>query len=266
MSMHGNHYHPSSFPDISLLLAIPFLSGICLYLLAVILSNRAYKSWPKHRTFFWIAGIVSAMLAVVGPLADRAHNDFSAHMVGHLLLGMLAPLCIALSAPVTLFLRSIPVKAARCLTSVLKSRICNLYRDPIIASVLNIGGLWVLYTTNLYEAMHESILLHILIHFHVFVAGYLFTIAIIYVDLTPHRTSYLYRSIVLVIALAAHGILSKYIYINPPAGTSAITAQVGAMIMYYGGDFIDMMIIFILCLQWYKATSPKELKPSEMYS
>lgn len=60
--------------------------------------------------------------------------------------------------------------------------------------------------------MHESLFLYVFIHIHVFLAGYLFTVSLAYVEPIPHRTSFLYRSSILVLALAAHGILSKYIY------------------------------------------------------
>ena len=66
--------------------------------------------------------------------------------------------------------------------------------------------------------MHQSIFLHLFIHLHVFIAGYLFTMSMIYIDPARYRCSYIYRSIVLIIALAGHGILSKYIYAYPPIG------------------------------------------------
>ncbi len=104
--------------------------------------------------------------------------------------------------------------------------------------------------------MHQNILLHLFIHLHVFIAGYLFTISIIYIDPAPHRYSYRYRAIVLIIALAGHGILSKYIYAYPPTGVVTTQAEIGGMLMYYGGDLIDIILIFIFCLQWFRASRP----------
>ena len=66
-----------------------------------------------------------------------------------------------------------------------------------------------------------------------------------------------YDVIFLIIALAGHGILAKYVYANPPTGVPIGEAEQGSMLMYYGGDFVDAMIIFILCLQWYKAARPR---------
>ena len=198
-----------------ILLAIPFIVGLVLYLLAVVISNRKHKQWPVSRTILWVIGVSCALGAVSGPVAQRAHMEFSFHMLGHLLIGMLAPLLMGLAAPVTLTLRTLPVTLARKLSNILKSRIMRIASDPIVAVFLNIGGLWVLYTTRLYESMHHYILLYLFIHIHVFLAGYLFTISMIYIDPAPHRTGFIYRGIVLILALSGHGILSKYIYANP---------------------------------------------------
>ncbi|MDQ0256056.1 putative membrane protein [Evansella vedderi] len=228
-----------------------------LYIIAILLSNRKYRKWPTYRTVYWMMGVFAAIVAVAGPLAVKAHVYFTAHMLAHLFLGMLAPLLLALGAPVTLFLRTINVKRARRITKLLKRKPIRIVTDPIVASTLNIGGLWLLYTTSLYTVMHEHILIHILVHVHLFLAGYLFTISMIYIDPAAHRTSYLYRSVVFILALAGHGILSKYIYVNPPEGVTEEQGEIGAMIMYYGGDLVDIIIIFMLCLQWYRETRPR---------
>jgi len=232
--------------------------AIILYLFAVRSTNQHYKIWPYYRTLLWILGVFSAQAALIGPIASQAHHNFGAHMVGHLLLGMLAPLLMVLSAPVTLILRCLPISKGRRLSKILKSRLVKFIGDPFVASVLNIGGLWLLYTTELYSSMHHHVFLHLLIHIHVFLAGYLFTASMIYIDLISHRRSYLYRGIVLVIALSGHGILSKYIYATPPVGVPSVQAEQGGMLMYYGGDAIDLVLIFIFWLQWYKANRPRE--------
>ncbi|MDY8164062.1 cytochrome c oxidase assembly protein [Bacillus thuringiensis] len=254
--MKNNHLHLENGNFLEFLLLLLIVIIVMIYIIATVLSNRHHKRWPLHRTVFWILGTVCVATAVIGPLANRAHIDFIAHMLGHLLLGMLAPIFMVLAAPTTLFLRTLNVKTARHLSSVLKSWPIRTFSNPIVATFLNLGGLWILYTTNLYSAMHQNILLHLFIHLHVFIAGYLFTISIIYIDPAPHRYSYRYRAIVLIIALAGHGILSKYIYAYPPTGVVTAQAEIGGMLMYYGGDLIDIILIFIFCLQWFRASRP----------
>jgi putative membrane protein len=178
-------------------------------------------------------------------------------MVGHLLLGMMAPFLLVLSAPITLMLQTLPVIKARHVSRFLRSRLIHFISSPIVTAILNIGGLWVLYTTSLYDAMHSSFSLFLLVHVHIFIAGYLFTAAMVYIDPAPNRFSFRHRAAVLILSLAGHGILSKWIFVNPPIGVPAAQAELGGMIMYYGGDAIELMVVFILCLQWYKAARPR---------
>lgn len=208
---------------------------------------------PIYRYLCWILGVFCVTITIIGPIAHRAHSDFTFHMIGHLLLGMLAPLLLVLSAPITLLLRTIRVNTARQVSRFLKTNYIRWITEPVVASLLNVGGLWLLYTTDLYRMMHHHLFLHILVHVHVFLAGYVFTASMIYIDPTPHRTSFVYRSTVYVLALAAHEILSKYIYAHPPNGVPSLQAEMGGMWMYYGGDLIDVMIIVVMFYQWYQS-------------
>ncbi|WP_010531506.1 cytochrome c oxidase assembly protein [Lentibacillus jeotgali] len=252
-----NHYH--YLPVFAeWVLAFPFLAALIVYTGALFISRRKGRKWPVFRTFLWLTGIVLCLISVAGPLARLAHADFRIHMVGHLSLGMLGPLLLTLGAPVKLLLRSLSVHQAKRLTRILRSWLLGFLSNPAVTATLNIGGLWVLYTTDLFTIMHESPLLHIFVHLHIFLAGYLFTVSLIYVEPIPHRTSYLYRSTILVLALAAHGILSKHIYAWPPEGVPKVEAEVGGMLMYYGGDAVDLIMIIILCCHWYHDTKPRE--------
>ncbi|MEC0258710.1 cytochrome c oxidase assembly protein [Paenibacillus lautus] len=230
---------------------------ILLYIIAAAVSNRNYRMWPIHRYVCWVAGMLCMVLPLIGPLARLAPANFTIHMLGHLLLGMLGPLLIAFSAPMTLLLRSTPVPIARQITRLLKSKPAQIIVHPAVATLLNIGGLWILYTTGLFMAMHHNLLLQIFVHIHVFAAGYLFTVSLIYVDVAPHRRSFQARAIILMIAIAGHGILSKYLYAHPPDGVSSEQAQLGGMLMYYGGDAVDLILVFWLCMQWYRSASPR---------
>ncbi|NWQ44638.1 cytochrome c oxidase assembly protein [Bacillus sp. EB106-08-02-XG196] len=255
--MENNHVHHASGSSFELLLALPFVLVVLFYILLALVSNRRHKRWPFFRYLYWILGVLSASVALMGPIANLAHENFMAHMVGHLFLGMLAPLLISLAAPMTLLLRSLSVTRARNLAQILKSWPVSIYSNPVATALLNIGGLWVLYTTELYLLMQQNVLLHAVVHLHVFLAGYLYTISIIYIDPTPHRYSYTFRTIILILSFAAHGILSKYIYAHPPAGVPIEQAEAGGMVMYYGGDIVEILLIFLFCQQWYRSKRPR---------
>jgi putative membrane protein len=237
------------------------LTAIVIYVNAAVAPGQKYRNWPLYRIFLWIFGILSIGAALIGPLAERAHTGFTAHMLSHLLIGMLAPLLIVLSAPMTLLLRSLPVGAARKVAGILKSKPVYVVGHPVTAALLNIGGLFVLYTTDLFVLMHEHFLIYLLVHFHLFAAGYLFTASIIYIDPVAHRIRFLYRAVVLVAALAGHGILAKLIYANPPETVSKSQAEAGSMLMYYGGDAIEAVLIIIFCYQWFVFARPRFTAP-----
>lgn len=256
------HHEPNNhmyFLFTDLFFGIPALLATVLYIGAVLVTNqrRNLRKWPWIRTVSFVVGMLLAAIAVVGPLARQSHSYFTVHMVGHLLLGMLAPLLIALAAPMTLLLRTLHVHIARKLSRLLQCRPIRFFTHPIVASILNIGGLWLLYTTPFYTAMHENLALHIFVHIHVFAAGYLFTISLLYIDPVSHRLSFQYRTIVFILALAGHGILSKFIYAYPPEGVPVEQARVGAMLMYYGGDAVDLLLIIILFSHWYQSVRPR---------
>ena len=230
-------------------LAAAVLASI--YIAAAKFSARRFGKWPHRRTASWIAGIACLAAAAASPLMERAHHDFAAHMLVHLLLGMLAPLLMALAAPVTLLFRTIDPKMARRVSRLLRSPLSKALARPETAALLNIGGLWALYAAGLYAATQMNTALHILVHMHMFLAGYLFTATLVYVDAIPHRFSFTYRCVVCIAALAGHAILAKYIYAHPPAGVPGTQAKTGALLMYYGGDAVDGALVFVMFRQWY---------------
>lgn len=255
------HLHEAFLVELLIILVCCFAA--LLYIYSVIRTNQSFRQWPLSRTICWCVGLLTLCIAVVGPLANTAVLDFRVHMLSHLLFAMIAPLLLVLAAPMTLLLRLLPTPAARFVTTILKSEYCRIITHPIFAAVLNVGGLWYLYTTNLYILMHDYMLLHWLVHLHLFFAGYLFTLSIISVDPVYHKKSFVYRAGVLIMALACHNILAKYVYTHPPEGVVGYQAEQGSMWMYYGGGIIDAFIIFMLCLQWYKATRPRIVSANE---
>jgi putative membrane protein len=247
------------FAVFGLLAGLAALTGY----LGLALAGRDH-GWPVGRIVFWVTGTVAAMTGVVGPLARAADDSFPAHIGTHLLLGMLAPVLLTLAAPVTLAFRALPARLGRRLSHLLKTPFVRFVTEPVVAGTLNVGGLWLLYTTPLYDLAHRYPVVHVAVHVHMFVAGYLFAVAIIGVDPAPHRRSFRHRTLVLVAAWAAHDILAKLIYAHPPRGVPSGQAELGAMIMYYGGDAVELVVLIILGSGWYRGSRPRvrESRPS----
>lgn len=250
------HQHGHAPADDAIWLVLQ-LGGVLLILAAAsayslaLWRTRDRGRWPWWRTGSWLIGLGGVAVALIGPVADAARTGFTAHMSGHLLLGMIAPLLLVLAAPLTLALRALPVRTARTLSRVMRSLPVRVMSHPLVAVVLNAGGLWVLYTTQLYHVMHTSVLVHVLVHTHILCAGLIFTAALISPDPNPHRASLRLRTVVLVGFIAAHSILGKWLYAYPPAGVEVADARVGAQLMYYGGDVVDVLLLVLLFAGWY---------------
>ena len=236
--------------------ALALLAAAVAYALAIRAARRR-GPWPARRAAAWFAGLLCAGLGTLGPLAEAARASFTGHMVAHLLVGMLAPLLLVLGAPVTLALRALPQRRARGLTRTLRAVPVRWVTHPVVAGALNAGGLWLLYATPLYGAMHASVLVHALVHLHLLFAGYLFTASLVGVDPDPHRAPLRLRAAVLIVFIAAHSILAKRLWAHPPAGVPAADAQLGAQLMYFGGDAVDVAIIVLLAAGWYRSVRPR---------
>ncbi|PYZ93354.1 hypothetical protein CR194_09190 [Salipaludibacillus keqinensis] len=259
-----NHDHGSTHTGHSIdflmqfLLSAPFFIGIVLYISAIIVSTRRGRPWGSYRTALWVVGSLLCLITLINPMITAAHENFTIHMFAHLLLGMLGPLLMVLGAPFTLLLRALSTGNARKVTAFLKKPLFHFLSNPAVPAVLNIGGLWILYTTQLYILMETMMWVHVLVHLHVFLAGYFFAATLLYIDPIPYQYSYIYRSMVLILALAGHKILSKYIYAYPPEGVPRVEAESGGMLMYYGGDAVDLIIIIILCYKWYQSKNHRK--------
>ncbi|MFD6884815.1 cytochrome c oxidase assembly protein [Rhodococcus sp. NPDC060084] len=229
-------------------------------------AAAAAKSWSLARTAGWTVGWL-ALAAVWGNSASadspaQGHGalhghgaanesfDFAGHMVSHVVAGMAVPLLLVLAAPVTLALRVLPLREARRVSRVLRSRPCEVLTHPLVAATLNVGGLWLLYRTWLFDYMHGGTWVMWLIEFHIVAAGYLYTYSLVGVDPSPHRTSFGLRAAVLVVSIAAHNILAKTLYADPPPGVSAEQAEMGSQIMYYGGLPFELALVVLLCHRW----------------
>ena len=220
-------------------LALPLLC----YRLAVSEVRATRGPWPTWRTACWTGGLGSLGVGLVVP-----GHGFVPHAGSHLLVGMVAPVLLALAAPVPLALRALPAARARILVRMLRSRPLRTLGHPAPAAILNVGGLWLLYATPLYQ-FHD----HPLLHVHMLAAGYLFAAAIL--GAHPGPAGFPLRAAVLVGSLAAHGILAKFLYAHPPAGVPAADAERGAVLLYYGGDAVDLVLITLLCRSWFGTLS-----------
>ena len=222
--------------------------GLELLGLALLVAGWVYvvaarrTSWPTGRTVRWLLGVASA---TTGVAVSAGPHDLRAHVAGHLLLGMAAPLLMVTAAPVTLALRTLPRTRARALARLLRSRPVAVVTHPAVAAVLDVGGLWVLYRTELLAAAPAA-----LVHLHMVLTGYLFAFSLVGRDPAPHRPALGVRAGVLVAAVAAHDVLAKLLYAYPPPGVPAATAEAAGELLYYGSAPVHLVLFVLLGREW----------------
>ena len=191
------------------------ITMVALYVKGVMVLTKRGDKWPVGRTVSFAIGIAVTDFATSGGLGLYAHFSFSYHMIAHMLLGMIAPIFLVLSAPMTLALRTLPqgrTNAERgvrgSLLAALHSKLGIFYTNPIVALLIFDGSLFGLYFTNLFADLMQSHIGHLIMSLHFLAAGFLFFFVIIGVDPNPRKIPHLVQMVVLFAAMSIHAFFS----------------------------------------------------------
>ncbi|MBS7455596.1 cytochrome c oxidase assembly protein [Coralloluteibacterium stylophorae] len=253
MNQHAHAAAPDAAAALFVLLVVVPLLALGGYLVLVLRERRAGR-WSRWRTAAFAGGVLLVVAVMAGPVAAWAHHDLRGHMLQHLVLGMFAPLGLVLGAPGTLLLRALPAVAARRVVGFFGAPPLRVLVHPLTALLLDIGGMYVLYLTPLFALGMSDPVLHVLLHVHFLVSGYLFAWAIAGPDPAPHRPGAAMRLAVLFVGTAAHANLGKLMYgYGFPRGTGVGRAELesAAQWMYYGGDLAELLLTVAFFAAWF---------------
>lgn len=228
-------------------------------------------AWPVGRTLcFLVGGLGTIAVATMSGLAAYDTSLFGAHMVQHMLLSMVATVFLALGAPVTLALRTLPSRPRAVLMSVLHSRVAKVASFPLIAWVLFVASPFALYFSGWYEATLTSPLLHELLHLHFLAVGALFFWPLLGIDPVPGRSSHPFRMLLVAATLPFHAFLGVAIMSVEPDGRGLLAAdhylplhgleesvfqqQLGGGLLWSSGDLVGLLFLGVLLTQWMRAS------------
>ncbi|WP_454050674.1 cytochrome c oxidase assembly protein [Cellulomonas sp. Marseille-Q8402] len=204
------------------LLACAAVAGLVVYLRWVLRLRRRGDAWPWARTASWTAGMLLFFWTTSGGPAMYGHVLFSAHMVEHMILAMVIPVLLALSAPVTLALRALPSRASAAragaarggadtsrgprewLLWLVHSPWGRFVAHPVVAAVNFAGSMIVFYYTDVFAWALTSGVGHYAMVVHFSLAGYLFVNALVGIDPGPTRPAYPQRLLLLFATMAFH--------------------------------------------------------------
>jgi putative copper resistance protein D len=189
--------------------------AIALYSKGISVLKRRGDSWPKGRTVSFVIGVIAVDWATSGGFGVYAYFAFSSHMIAHMILGMIAPIFIVMSAPITLALRTLPLGRTSeergirgTVIAGLHSRLAHFWLNPIVALLIFDGSLFGLYFTSLFGGMMQSHTGHFFMDLHFLLSGWLFFHVIIGVDPNPRKVPHLVRIVVLFAAMSIHAFFS----------------------------------------------------------
>ena len=255
------------------LIALFLLVATAVYLYGVHRLRQRGDDWPAGRTVAFIVGGLGSIAAVTMTGIEAYDTTLiSVHMVQHMVLSMVGPIFLALGAPVTLALRTLPVKHRKMLLAVLHSGVVRIVTFPLVAFGLFIANPFVLYFTGLYRATLEHAWLHEFIHVHFIVTGCLFFWPLLGLDPLPNRWPYPARALLMVLSVPFHTVLGLTIMQSktllggdwyPNLGLTWISPEQDQVtaggILWAGGEIVSVTMLGILVLQWIRQ-SEREAK------
>jgi putative membrane protein len=150
---------------------VPLALGAALYAKRARTMARRGTPVAAWRYFLFALGVGLVVVALVSPIATLGEEEsFAFHMVQHLLLGDLAPLCIVAGLTGPLLRPLLSVRAVRAL---------RVLAHPLAALPLWTANLFLWHLPTLWEAAlrHESV--HALEHACFFVAGAIMWAAVV---------------------------------------------------------------------------------------
>jgi putative membrane protein len=236
---------------------------------------RRHHRWRRARTASFLAGVVTIAVATQSGLAAYDTVLFSAHVAQHVLLGIVAPLLLALGAPVTLALQAARRRTQVNILRVLRTRPAGLIGHPVIAWLVFGSTIFALYFSPLYELSLRNEVVHAWVHVHFVVVGSLFAWTIVGVDPVPRRLARLAgtgpwgsggRLLLVLLSVPFHAFVGLalasatvplaagwYAALGRGTGAALDDQRVGAAIMWLVGDAAALVLSVLVARQWWAA-------------
>lgn len=244
-------------PAVSAVLA--FLTAAYLVCAGRVRRRHPARPWPGWRTAAFCAGL--GVIAVATESSIAVYDDvlFSAHMVQHLLLIMVAPPLLVAGRPVTLLLHSFGNPAHRALKRAIRSRLAAAATWPPGIAAAYCAVVVLTHLTPLMNLVVRDAAVHNAEHLLYLGIGYLFFLPVTGAEPIRWRTPVPGRFLMLlavmpvdtitgvILTLVPHEIFPAYARTGRAWGPGLVTdLHAGGTIMWIGGDTV--MIAFAVAL------------------
>jgi len=250
-------------------LSVVLLGGVA-YAVGVRRLVARGDRWPVLRTLSFAFGLLLVLWATSGGLGVYAGVLFSAHMVAHMVLSMLAPIFLVLGAPITLALRALPgpdvpggTGPRQLLSAALRSRVAQVVSHPVVVAVIFVGSLYVVYLGGLFDVLMDHHLGHAAMEIHFLLSGYLF-FEILIGDSPMRRLPHIARLGLLMVTIAFHAffavaVMSSELVIGADYYDALGFSRDPSYDQYLGGsatwalgELPMVLLVVVLLFQWFR--------------
>ena len=252
-------------------ITVALLAATTLYLLgACRVRSRTGQVWSRKRTISFMAGIVIVLFATEGVPGVYDMALFTAHMVQHLLLVMVAAGLFAMGAPLELASESLPGKAGTLFNKVYGSKIAEVIGHPIFGFLAYAVFITVTHLTSLFNQMLLHMWVHRVEQIGFLIIGYLFWRPVVAIEPSRHplppglRLVYLALAVPvdtfvgLALLMSGHVEFNAYSQMGRTWGPSILTdIKTGGSLMWIGGDFLMLMAMIPIAVLWMRDEESK---------
>ncbi|MFP3580685.1 cytochrome c oxidase assembly protein [Arthrobacter sp. SIMBA_036] len=249
------------------------LFGAVTYILGIAKVRKRGDKWSWFRSVNWFIGLVALTYITSGPPSVYGRVLFSAHMVDHMALTMVAPIFLVLGTPVTLALRALPSRGEgthgsrglrEWLLLFVHSRFSQVVTHPLFAAANFAGSIVLFYYSDLFGLAMRQHVGHELMNLHFLLTGYIFVLSMIGSDPLPRRAPYPMRLLLLLATMAFHaffgvaimggtGLLAADYFGNLGRtwGASAIgDQQLGGAVAWGIGEVPTLLVAIGVAVMW----------------
>lgn len=239
-------------------LAVPTV----LYLGGVRIQHRRQPEapWPLSRTVSFLAGIGVCVLATNSSIAVYDMALFTAHMIGHLMLVMLAPVLLAYGRPLTLLLDSSRQRRRERISRVLTGPVMSLITAPPIALACYTAVIVGSHLTGLMDKIMVSPWIGQVEHVVYVAIGMQFFTVVLGNEPIRWQLGTPARWLLVAISMAVDTFTGVILLMSarpitmtsvPGLAVNTLTdTRTGGAIMWVGGDGLMAAVMILMAIEW----------------
>ncbi len=258
LSLH-NLVSQSTIDPLSLFVVV---GAATFYVAGVRVLTERGRRWSRARSASFAFGLVVLLVATQSGIHAYGTTHFSLHVAQHVLIGMVAPMFLALGAPVTLALQTVSRPSKVRLLRVLHSTPVRIVTHPVVATVIFTVSLFVLYFSPLLDLALGNPWAHRALLVHFFLAGCVFYWAVLGLDPVAWKMPYAARLALVLVTVPFHGFLGLGMFGRNPLAPDHFSAvgidpqaaldqqHLGAGIMWSLGEIAGLIAAAIILGQW----------------